>query len=224
MTTSEDATRPGRPSAPPIALGVSRRGLLLSLGLAVGWTLLMRTFGGDDVYPVVGPYALAVVAVVASLQSRTLKSALAPSSTAIVTGFLVGTSMTIATYPVFRLAAELFPALRPNVAALYRAAATRTPWQSLPWVVAIVLAEEFLFRGVLLDALGFRHRKRVAAAVSVSVYVLAQAGTGSAIVAFMALVCGTIWTVQRVATRSLLSPLLSHLIWTPVVILFRPVL
>ena len=221
MTTSDDAAS-GAPASARIRL--SSRGLLLSGGLVLGWTLLMRTFGGDDVYPVLGPYALAVVAAVVALRGRTLRKDLAPSRTAVVSGLLVGIAMTLATYPVFRLAAELFPALRPNVAALYRAAATRSAWQSLPWVVAIVVAEELLFRGLLLDALRFRRHGRIAAAASVALYVLAQAGTGSAIVASMALVCGIVWTVQRMSTRSLLSPLLSHLVWTPMVILFRPVL
>jgi hypothetical protein len=36
-------------------------------------------------------------------------------------------------------------------------------------------------------------------------------------------VCGSLWTAQRHLTRSLLSPLIAHLIWTPIVILLYPV-
>jgi membrane protease YdiL (CAAX protease family) len=39
----------------------------------------------------------------------------------------------------------------------------------------------------------------------------------------MAGVCGSIWTLQRVYTDSLLSPLIAHLIWSPIVILLYPV-
>jgi membrane protease YdiL (CAAX protease family) len=60
-------------------------------------------------------------------------------------------------------------------------------------------------------------------AISVATYAAAQFGTGSWIVMLLALVCGTLWTLQRQLTRSLLSPLLAHLIWTPTVILFYPV-
>jgi membrane protease YdiL (CAAX protease family) len=76
----------------------------------------------------------------------------------------------------------------------------------------------------LLEALTKRYRMLVAGTLSVGIYVLAQAGTGSVVVALMALVCGTVWTVQRHYTNSLLSPLIAHLIWTPTVILLRPVL
>jgi membrane protease YdiL (CAAX protease family) len=59
--------------------------------------------------------------------------------------------------------------------------------------------------------------------LSVASYAAAQLGSGSWIVMLLAIVCGTIWTLQRHFTRSLLAPLLAHLIWTPVVILLHPV-
>jgi membrane protease YdiL (CAAX protease family) len=59
--------------------------------------------------------------------------------------------------------------------------------------------------------------------LSVASYAAAQIGTGSWILVLLALVCGTVWTLQRRWSRSLLSPLLAHLIWTPVVILLHPV-
>jgi hypothetical protein len=41
----------------------------------------------------------------------------------------------------------------------------------------------------------------------------------------MALVCGAIWTAQRVyGDKSLVAPLIAHLIWTPTVIFFYPVI
>jgi hypothetical protein len=54
-------------------------------------------------------------------------------------------------------------------------------------------------------------------------YALAQLGTGSCIVMLLAGVCGSIWTLQRRLTLSLLPPLLAHLIWTPIVIWLHPV-
>ena len=60
-------------------------------------------------------------------------------------------------------------------------------------------------------------------AVSVLSYAAAQACSGSLIVGLLALCCGTLWTFERERTGSLIAPLLSHMIWTPVVILLRPV-
>jgi membrane protease YdiL (CAAX protease family) len=59
--------------------------------------------------------------------------------------------------------------------------------------------------------------------VSIASYAAAQFGTGSWIVMSFALVCGTLWTLQRHLTGSLLSPLIAHVIWTPIVILLHPV-
>jgi membrane protease YdiL (CAAX protease family) len=55
------------------------------------------------------------------------------------------------------------------------------------------------------------------------IYALAQYGTGSVVVLLMAVVCGTVWSIQRVVTGSLASSLVAHLIWSPTVILFCPV-
>ncbi len=190
----------------------------------MAWALLIRRFGGGDVYPIIGPYALAVCVVVASLRGRALLRELRVTPRAILSGLVLGALMTLLTYPIFDLAANLFPPLRENVTYLYRAAATRTAWQSLPWVIVIIFAEELLFRSALLEAFERRYQPLVAGALSVCIYAAAQAGTGSSIVALMALVCGAIWSAQRYFSKSLLSPLIAHLIWTPVVILFRPVI
>jgi membrane protease YdiL (CAAX protease family) len=124
---------------------------------------------------------------------------------------------------VFDVFARLVPSLRTNVEYLYRAAATRTLSQSLPWVIVIVFAEEFLFRSALFEGLARRYPVVLAGALTVAAFAAAQMGTGSVIVVLMALVCGAIWTTERQLCRSLLAPLISHLIWTPVVILLRPV-
>ena len=94
---------------------------------------------------------------------------------------------------------------------------------TLPWVLAIIVAEELLWRGALLETFARRVSPPAAMALSVATYCVAQAGTGSWIVTLLALVCGTLWTLQRRLTRSLLSPLIAHLIWTPTVILLLPV-
>src|SRR5690606_14250563 len=115
------------------------------------------------------------------------------------------------------------PDIEPYVAALYTAAHQATLAEALPWVLAIILAEEVLWRGALLYVLERRVPPALAMLASVLSYAAAQLGTGSWIVMALALACGTLWTLQRHLTRSLLSPLIAHLIWTPTVILFYPV-
>jgi membrane protease YdiL (CAAX protease family) len=85
------------------------------------------------------------------------------------------------------------------------------------------MAEELLWRGALLEALERRTSRLAAFAISVGSYALAQLGSGSWIVFALALVCGALWTLERLLTRSLLASAISHLIWTQTVILLHPV-
>ena len=209
--------------AKPTRAASSVRLLVLMLGLIIGWGLLMQRFGGGNIYAVMGPFALTVLLVVSALASRDLRRWLEPTRLAVVSGLGVGVVMTLLTYPTYALAHELFPELGGLVRGLYSSAQRSSPAEALAWVLAIILAEELLWRGALLHVLARRIPDALAMALSVLTYTLAQFGTGSWVVMLLALVCGTIWTVQRRLTHSLLSPLIAHLIWTPVVILFHPV-
>jgi membrane protease YdiL (CAAX protease family) len=80
-----------------------------------------------------------------------------------------------------------------------------------------------LFRGAWPSTLRHYMPAPVAFGVSLVTYALAQAGTGSWIVVALAFACGTFWTLQRYYTGSLLSPLISHLIWSQTVLLLYPV-
>jgi uncharacterized protein len=220
------------PERQPVAPGpaaieeraASPRLLLLMLGLIVGWGLLMQRFGNaGNIYAVMGPFALSVLLAVVALASSKLVIWLRASRRALLTGLAVGVAMTLATYPTYALLRSFVPELESQVAALYTAAHRTTLAEALPWVLAIIVAEEVLWRGALLYVLERRVPPALAMAISVATYAAAQFGTGSWIVMLLALVCGTLWTLQRHFTRSLLSPLLAHLIWTPTVILFYPV-
>jgi hypothetical protein len=205
---------------------VRRRDVLQALlwtVLIAAWGLLLRRFGEGDVYSIVGPYALAVIAVVAVVQRRALAQLLAPSRPSVLAGLGVGVAMTVLTYPAFWLASELVPSLSGQVADLYRAAHSASPGWALAWVIVILAAEEFLWRGAIIEFVEKRGSVSLALSLSLGSYALAQLGTGSWLVAAAALVCGAIWTLERHFTRSLVAPILSHLIWTPTVIVLWPV-
>jgi hypothetical protein len=116
--------------------------------------------------------------------------------------------MTLATYPLFRLAVSIVPALNGSVAALYRDA-DATSVRAMAWVSVLVLAEELLWRGALLEALENRMAEPLAFALSVLTYALAQLGSGSWIVFALAIVCGTVWTFARRFTGSLVTSTVS---------------
>ncbi len=193
-------------------------------GLVLAWALVLRRFDGGNVYPVLGPLASFVLFVLIAVRHRALKQWLRPTLANILSGVLIGVAMTLCTYPLFRLGIALFPVLRGEVASLYAAAASTTPTRALLWLALIIVAEELLWRGVLLDVARKSLPAWAAVGVSVATYALAQLGTGSWLVAVIAAGCGALWTLQRHLTGSLLSPLLSHAIWTPTIIVLVPVI
>jgi len=198
--------------------------MLVLLGLlTLAWFFLIRRFGRGDVYAAIGPYACVVSVLLIGMRARVIAGWLRPSARPIAIGLGVGVAMTVLTYPVFNLARAVFPALDANVQSLYSGARSTALPKALAWLGAIVLAEELLFRGVLPNALSHYISERAAFGVSLLSYTLAQFGTGSLIVTLMAAVCGGIWTLERKFTDSLLAPLISHLIWTPTLILLHPV-
>jgi uncharacterized protein len=228
MSAQPGVNEPEPPSAasaqPLVERAASHRLLVLMVGLILGWCLLMQRFGSrTNIYLVMGPFALGVAMAIAALSSNELRRWFRVTRMAVASGLVVGVGMTLATYPAFALLRSLMPALQSEVAVLYAAAHQTTLAQALPWVVAIIVAEELLWRGAILYVLERRVSTPLAMTLSVASYAAAQLGTGSWIVMLLAVVCGTIWTLQRHFTRSLLSPLIAHLIWTPVVILLHPV-
>jgi membrane protease YdiL (CAAX protease family) len=221
------------PSAPPspesdcAALPAARLrhawSLALLLASIVGWVLVVRRFGEGNVYAAIGPYACAVSLLSLALDGRCIVRSLRPRLRPIAIGVAVGVGMTALTYPAFRLASMIWLDLDASVQGLYQGARSATLPEAFGWTIATIVAEELLFRGVWPRALSQRLSARQAYAVSLTTYALAQFGTGSFIVMLMAAVCGTIWTLQRHLTGSLLSPLIAHMIWTPTVILLYPV-
>ncbi len=195
----------------------------LVLLITLPWALLMTRFGNENIYPQLGPVAAAALLVVAVAQPRRLHAWLVPSAPAVVTGVGVGIAMTALTYPLFHGAAWLLPRLNTDVAALYAGAGGASLSQSLAWVGVIVVAEEVLWRGVLLEALREVLPSSWAIGLAVVSYAAAQLGTGSLLVVSIALGCGALWTLQRLITGSVLSAVISHAIWTPTVVLLCPV-
>ena len=139
-------------------------------------------------------------------------------------GVGVGAVMTAGTHGAYAIGVKLVPSLPLQVTVLYIHASTQSVLSALSWTLVILIAEEILWRGALLNVLERRVGRKGAIALSLATYTLAQAGAGSLIVALAALVCGAIWTAERVYTSSSLAPLISHTMWTLTVIHLVPVI
>ncbi|MGB6511784.1 lysostaphin resistance A-like protein [Mycobacterium sp.] len=80
------------------------------------------------------------------------------------------------------------------------------------------IAEELFYRGALYTALG-RHHPLV---ISTAVYVVATMASGNPMLAFAAIILGTVCALERRATGGVLAPILTHFVWTLVVLLALP--
>jgi membrane protease YdiL (CAAX protease family) len=93
-----------------------------------------------------------------------------------------------------------------------------------PLVVALTVAtgvaEEVFFRGALYDTLPRRH----ATVVSTIVYVVATLASGSAMLAFAALVLGTVLGAQRRLTGGCAGPAITHTTWSVAMLLVLPLI
>jgi membrane protease YdiL (CAAX protease family) len=87
-------------------------------------------------------------------------------------------------------------------------------------VVALVngVGEEVFFRGSLLAALE-PHRPALTATI---IYVAVTAATGNVALVLAAAVMGTVFCLERLATRSILAPIITHLSWSTLVLFLLP--
>jgi uncharacterized protein len=93
---------------------------------------------------------------------------------------------------------------------------------ALPLVVFITLingiAEELYFRGALYTALG----KSYPAVISTIIYVVAILATRNPMLAFAAVILGSVCAYERRATGGVLAPILTHFFWGLIMVLALP--
>ena len=78
--------------------------------------------------------------------------------------------------------------------------------------------EELFFRGALHAALE-PHRAAIVATV---VYVVVTVATGNVALVIAAVVMGTVFSLERLSTRGVLAPMLTHLTWSTLMVLALP--
>jgi uncharacterized protein len=209
---------PGEPpTGPPASAG--RRRVVVGVTLVLGVALLAGTLAvsaGSPAFFALG-FALAGVWMVGSVASGPLHLRESLGAGAVAGPVLLG----IAAYVAFLL---LYLLLRdvPVLEGALEGILDRADAASLGLVLALALvnavAEEAFFRGALHDAIGGPHAPVVATAVYV---VITMAGRNVALVAAAA-VMGTIFTLERLSTRGVLAPMLTHVTWSTLMLLALP--
>ena len=157
-----------------------------------------------------------------------------PSARSWLMGAGAGMVMVLATHLAYGWLSAAFPAVRTETLELFSrlkvvgvSARARAAL-----IVVIASCEEVLFRGLLPDSTrGTPPRARwprgqeLRAITGWSVvYALTTLPLGSPLLVLCAFACGTVWGALRVATGSLLVPILAHVLWDLGVLIVWPLL
>lgn len=135
-------------------------------------------------------------------------------TTSLAVGLGAGVAMVLATHAGFRLLDGAIPALRPLVERLYAdLQAPPGPLAALPVVFLVVLAEEVVWRSVLLDALRPKLGATAALALATAVYALPQLVAGNPALLAAAVGGGIVWGTLYLLRRDLVAPFVCHVAW-----------
>ena len=210
---------------------MTRAGLRFLAFALVAWSLcfvVLQRLGTWTPFAFVG-LLLASLAVSQRVVPRSL---LRPSVARTTVGVAAGAVMVVGTHLAYQSVVTLAPPV---------AGATRhllfllnvvgfSPAVRALLIVLIASCEEVLFRGLLPSsaAAGFSRphvpsRRELAQIVAfAALYALTTLALGSPLLVLCAFVCGSLWGLMRVATGSLVVPLLAHVIWDLGVLLVWP--
>jgi membrane protease YdiL (CAAX protease family) len=138
-------------------------------------------------------------------------------------GIGTGLLMAVLTKMAYPLGIAWLPQIPAAVADLYAYLAQPPgPLAALPILVLVVIAEECVWRGLLIDALRPVYHVNTVVFCSAVVYSLPHIAGRSLILFGVAFVCGIIWGLLRVSTESVAVPILCHLAWNLNVFVFFP--
>jgi uncharacterized protein len=210
---------------------VKRAGLrLLMLALFV-WVLC---FGVLQHWSTWTPFAFAgpLLAAVALGYRVVPRALLRPSLANVTVGVAAGALMVVATHLAYRLLVTVTPEAAGSarqLLSLLNVAGFSVGVRAL-LIVLIAGCEEILFRGLLPSsgALGpgrprWPSRREFAQIAGFAVaYALTTLPLGSGLLVICALACGSAWGVMRIASNSLVVPLLAHVVWDLGVLLLWP--
>lgn len=160
--------------------------------------------------------------VLCSRRGALVRAQLRPSFRHVAVGTVAGLLMVGATWVLFPLSLRLVPQVLPETAALYGAFGQATPLK-LAVMSLVILGEEVVWRGAVQGTLS-RRTGRFAVVLAALAYGAAHLPVGSLLLAVVALCCGLYWGLLAALTRSLVPPLLAHLIWDLTVLVWAPLL
>jgi hypothetical protein len=134
---------------------------------------------------------------------------------------LVPVLLGVGAFAVFYLGARVarhIPLLNRAIASILGFAQHGSPGKVLFTTLANGAAEEVFFRGAVYDAVGGRHP----VAVSTALYSLSTVVTRNPSLVLASAIVGTLFGLQRQASGGVLAPMLTHVVWSALMLHFLP--
>lgn len=200
-----------------------RRRLVVAATLAVGTAMLGATLAaprGSLAFTLLG-FLLAAIWVTGSLAAGPLHLSRSTDRTETRRSLLAAVVLGGLAFAVFlaaSLVARHVPGLGSAISSVLATADAGPTALVLAIAVVNAVAEERFFRGALPVALVGDHR----AAVATAVYVLVTVATVSVALVVAAAAMGTVFMLERLATRGILAPTLTHVTWSTLMLLAIP--
>lgn len=194
----------------------------LALGFFVVWFSAVACAGLIGIWVTAGGIALVLGTFALATDASGCREALRPRWAPMGIGLAVGVAMAVGTYGAYRVLAQWAPFVVRDTAQLY--AAFRAP-STLVGSVAltpIILGEELVWRHVVQQALAARFGRWPGVVAAALAYAAALLPLGSPAMLLAALGCGLVWSGLRCVTRGLIAPVVAHLVWDAVVLVWLP--
>lgn len=194
----------------------------LALGAAAAWLAAAAAARWLGIWLALGGTAVALGAAVLALDASA-RTGLRPTPARVLVGAAAGVALAAATHLAFAVLGGIEPWIARDTALLYAAfRAPPGPGASL-LLAPIVLGEELVWRGAVQGALSRRLGPAAGVPLAALGYALAHVPLGSPVLPLVAGGCGLVWGALRAATGSLVPPLVAHLAWDLLVLLWLPV-
>ncbi len=188
---------------------IARASIVAGATLAMAAALGLRET--TNVWATTGTVALLSLLACARLDGAHLRVLLTPGRRSLLLGGLAGLASVAVTWAGYRAMLQLLPEMEALMARFYQDLQDWPgPLLASPVILVVVLAEECVWRGLLVDLLG---TSALAVAAAALAYALPQLLAGSPVLWAAALGCGLLWGWLRVRAGDLVAPLLAHAIW-----------
>jgi membrane protease YdiL (CAAX protease family) len=148
---------------------------------------------------------------------------LRPAVFGVIAGVVAGLLLYGITVVVARLLPPVWPGWESSARELYSWADGHSMSFLIPTLVMIVIAEELLWRGIIMRFLVERWGKGAGIAAGAAIYALAHWASLNPLLLGAAAGCGLFWGWLFVVSDDLTVPIVSHLVWDSLCLFLLPV-